>query len=85
MSQLIGWKDGESRLLVDPEEICCLDRVSSLNEEANCVHDLYTDGQPAGGSSSIWQDLVMSPLRASVQRELKAAIRYNEARFRPAM
>ncbi|GJM89013.1 hypothetical protein PR202_ga05608 [Eleusine coracana subsp. coracana] len=83
-AKLIGWKDGESSLLVDPEEIGCLERVRSLNEEANCVHDLYDDEQPASGSSSMWQDLVMSPSRASVQRELKAAIQNNEARFRQA-
>lgn len=82
MLQLIGWKDGESSLLVDPEEIGCLDRLRSLNEEADCVHELYADGQPTGGSSSAWQDLlVMSPSRVSAQRELKAAIERNEGRF----
>lgn len=80
--KLIGWKDGESSLLVDPEEIGCLDRLRSLNEEADCVHELYADGQPTGGSSSAWQDLlVMSPSRVSAQRELKAAIERNEGRF----
>lgn len=82
--QLIGWKDGGSNLLVDPEEIGCLERVSSLNEEADCVHELYADGQPTGGSSSVWQDLVMSPSRCPIQRELKAAIEKGEARFRSA-
>jgi len=84
LMQLIGWKDGGSSLLVDPEEIGCLERVSSLNEEADCVHELYADGQPTGGSSSVWQDMVMSPSRALAQRELKAAIEKGEARFRPA-
>lgn len=84
MLQLIGWKDGDSSLLVDTVEIGCLDRLRSLNEEANCVHELYADGQPTGGSLSAWQDLVMSPLRLSEQRELKAAIERNEARFKPA-
>lgn len=83
-AKLIGWKDGGSSLLVDPEEIGCLERVSSLNEEADCVHELYADGQPTGGSSSVWQDMVMSPSRALAQRELKAAIEKGEARFRPA-
>ncbi|KAF8719321.1 hypothetical protein HU200_024021 [Digitaria exilis] len=84
-AKLIGWKDGGSNLLVDPEEIVCLDRVGSLNEEADCVHELYADGQPTGDSSSVWEDLVMSPSRASAQRELKAAIEKGEARFRPAL
>jgi hypothetical protein len=35
--QLIGWKDKDSRLLVDVEEIGLLDRLSRINEEANCV------------------------------------------------
>ncbi|CAN6350522.1 unnamed protein product [Urochloa humidicola] len=83
-AKLIGWKDGGSNLLVDPEEIGCLERVSSLNEAADCVHELYSDGQPTGDSSSVWQDLVMSPSRVSAQRELKAAIEKGEARFRPA-
>uniref|UniRef100_A0A452ZHS4 Zeta toxin domain-containing protein n=1 Tax=Aegilops tauschii subsp. strangulata TaxID=200361 RepID=A0A452ZHS4_AEGTS len=79
--KLIGWKDGESNLLVDPEEIGCLERVSGLNDEANCVDELYPDGQP---SPSAWQDLVASPSRASVQRELRAAVQASEARFRAA-
>ncbi|KAJ1263576.1 hypothetical protein BS78_09G196300 [Paspalum vaginatum] len=83
-AKLIGWKDGESSLLVDTKEIGCLDRVKSLNEEANCVHELYADGQPTGGSSSEWQDLVLSPSRTSWQRQLRAAIEQSEARFRPA-
>ncbi|KAF8715852.1 hypothetical protein HU200_026806 [Digitaria exilis] len=84
-AKLIGWKDGGSNLLVDPEEIVCLDRVGSLNEEADCVHEVYADGQPTGGSSTVWEDLVMSPSRASAQRELKAAIEKGEARFKPAL
>uniref|UniRef100_A0A8R7P6F0 Zeta toxin domain-containing protein n=1 Tax=Triticum urartu TaxID=4572 RepID=A0A8R7P6F0_TRIUA len=79
--KLIGWKDGESNLLVDPEEIGCLERVSGLNDEANCVDELYPDGQP---SPSAWQDLVASPSRASVQRELRATVQASEARFRAA-
>lgn len=47
--QLIGWKDKDSRLLVDVDEIGLLDRVSRINEEANCVHELYPDGHPTDG------------------------------------
>ncbi|XP_003567167.2 uncharacterized protein LOC100839909 [Brachypodium distachyon] len=81
-AKLIGWKDGScSRLLVDVEEIELLDRVSRINEEADCVHELYPDGHPTGGAGSVWEDLVASPLRASIQRELKAAILDSEACF----
>jgi len=79
--QLIGWKDKDSRLLVDVEEIGLLDRVSRINEEANCVHELYPDGHPTGGAGSVWDDLVASPVRASIQRELKEAIFDSEACF----
>ncbi|OEL23646.1 hypothetical protein BAE44_0015341 [Dichanthelium oligosanthes] len=80
-AKLIGWKDKDSRLLVDVEEIGLLDRVSRINEEANCVHELYPDGHPTGGAESVWEDLVASPVRASIQRELKEAILDSEACF----
>ncbi|GJN40527.1 hypothetical protein PR202_gb29753 [Eleusine coracana subsp. coracana] len=80
--QLIGWKDKDSRLLVDVDEIGLLDRVSRINEEANCVHELYPEGgHPTDGAESVWEDLVASPLRASIQRELKEAILDSEACF----
>lgn len=79
--QLIGWKDKDSRLLVDVEEIGLLDRVSRINEDANCVHELYPDGHPTDGEGSVWEDLVASPVRASIQRELKEAILDSEACF----
>ncbi|RCV27599.1 hypothetical protein SETIT_5G337000v2 [Setaria italica] len=80
-AKLIGWKDKDSRLLVDVDEIGLLDRVSRINEEANCVHELYPDGHPTGGAGSVWEDLVASPVRASIQRELKEAILDSEACF----
>ncbi|KAF0925281.1 hypothetical protein E2562_015988 [Oryza meyeriana var. granulata] len=79
-SKLIGWKDGESNLLVDPDEIGCLERVSSLNDEADCVHEIYQDGS----AGAAWEALVTSPSRAPAQREIKAAVQSNEARFRTA-
>ncbi|KAL6614407.1 hypothetical protein ACP70R_036677 [Stipagrostis hirtigluma subsp. patula] len=80
-AKLIAWKDVDSRLLVDVEEIGLLDRVSRINEEANCVHELYPDGHPTGGVGSVWEELVASPARASIQRELKEAILDSEACF----
>uniref|UniRef100_A0ACD5VUU3 Uncharacterized protein n=1 Tax=Avena sativa TaxID=4498 RepID=A0ACD5VUU3_AVESA len=80
-AKLIAWKDGDSRLLVDLEEIGLLDRISSINEEADCVHELYPDGHPTGGAGSVWEELVASPVRAAIQRELKAAIIESEACF----
>lgn len=66
---------------MDVEDIQLLDRVSGINEEANCVHELYQNGHPTGGAGSVWEDLVTSPERASIQRELKAAILKSEACF----
>uniref|UniRef100_A0A0E0HGQ2 Zeta toxin domain-containing protein n=2 Tax=Oryza TaxID=4527 RepID=A0A0E0HGQ2_ORYNI len=77
-AKLIGWKDGESNLLVDPEEIGCLERVSHLNDEADCVHEIYPDGSAAAA----WEALVTSPSRAPAQREIMAAVQRSEARFR---
>ncbi|KAJ1285640.1 hypothetical protein BS78_03G293600 [Paspalum vaginatum] len=80
-AKLIGWKDKDSRLLVDVDEIGLLDRVSRINEDANCVHELYPDGHPTDFEESVWEDLVASPVRASIQRELKEAILDSEACF----
>lgn len=66
---------------MDVQEIQLLDRVSCINEEADCVHELYQNGHPTGGAGSVWEDLVASPERASIQRELKVAILESEAYF----
>ncbi|XP_073004984.1 calmodulin calcium-dependent NAD kinase-like isoform X2 [Typha latifolia] len=78
-AKLIGWKDGNSSLLVEPHEIGCLEKVSSLNEEASSISELYPNGDTTCGLRSIWDDLVMSSSRASIQQELKHAIQEIEA------
>ncbi|KAG8078118.1 hypothetical protein GUJ93_ZPchr0007g3142 [Zizania palustris] len=81
-AKLIAWKDGGSRLQVVEEEIGLLDRVSRINEDADGVHELYPDGHPTGGAgSSVWEELVASPARAAIQRELREAILDSEACF----
>lgn len=80
VKQLIGWKDGGSNLLVEPLEYDCLQKVRQLNEDAASIHELYTGGVTVCGSGSIWNDMVMSPSRASVQSELKATIQAVESR-----
>ncbi|KAG8062788.1 hypothetical protein GUJ93_ZPchr0003g16619 [Zizania palustris] len=77
-AQLIARKDGNSSLLVEPREFGCLDKVSSLNENATSVHDLYPDGATACGSRSIWDDMIAAPARAGIQQELREAIRSME-------
>lgn len=72
--QLIGWKDGDNNILVDPQEINCLSKVSKLNEDADSIYELYPEADPTSGSGSIWNEVVMAPSRAHLQHELKIAI-----------
>ncbi|KAE8670405.1 hypothetical protein F3Y22_tig00112159pilonHSYRG00413 [Hibiscus syriacus] len=73
--KLIGWKDGDNKLLIDPDDIKWLSNVSMLNPEANCVYELYEQDQsPVVMPGSVWKDVVLSPARSSIQLELKASI-----------
>ncbi|CAL9043646.1 calmodulin calcium-dependent NAD kinase-like [Musa acuminata AAA Group] len=78
-AKLIGWKDGSSNLLVDPQEIICLEKLSKVNEDANSIYQLYPQEDTSSGSGFIWDDMVMSPTRESIQQELKAAIKRIES------
>ncbi|GMN48919.1 hypothetical protein TIFTF001_018088 [Ficus carica] len=72
--KLIGWKDRDRTLLVDPDEIDCLKRVGRLNDEANSIDELYKHPNPACEAGSVWKDIVLSPSRLNIQQELKYAI-----------
>lgn len=72
--KLIGWKDRDKTLLVDPEEISCLEMVSRLNEEADSINELYRRPNPACEAGSVWKDIVLSPSRINIQQELKYSI-----------
>lgn len=72
--QLIGWKEKEKTLLVDPEEIDCLKNVGRLNENADSIYELYRNPNPACEAGSIWKDIVLSPSRFNIQQELKYSI-----------
>ncbi|THU65379.1 hypothetical protein C4D60_Mb05t03020 [Musa balbisiana] len=78
-AKLIGWKDGSSNLLVDPQEIICLEKLSKVNEDANSIYELYPQEDTSSGSGFIWDEMVMSPTRESIQQELKAAIKRIES------
>ncbi|KGN61624.1 uncharacterized protein LOC101217539 [Cucumis sativus] len=79
--KLIGWKDGDNKLLVDPEEIKCVSVTSKLNENANSVYELYQDATNVlNEKSSIWKETVLSSSRPSVQMELKASIQSIESK-----
>lgn len=75
--KLIGWKDRDKTLLVDPDEIDCLKRVGRLNENAKSLYELYDD--PAC-EPAIWKDIVLSPSRLNIQQELKYCIQRIERR-----
>lgn len=72
--KLIGWKDRDKTLLVDPDEIDCLKRVGRLNDEANSISELYKRPNPAYAAGSVWKDIVLSPSRLNIQQELKYSI-----------
>ncbi|XP_039029534.1 uncharacterized protein LOC120163761 [Hibiscus syriacus] len=72
--KLIGWKDKDRTLLVDPDEIGCLKRIGRLNENADSIYELYRYPNPACQTGSIWKDIVLSPSRLNIQLELKYTI-----------
>ncbi|XP_018486281.1 calmodulin calcium-dependent NAD kinase-like isoform X2 [Raphanus sativus] len=73
--KLIAWKAGNSNLLVDPEDIECLKRVSSLNPDAESIYDLYSDSSLLSKPGSVWNDVVLVPSRPKVQKELTDTIK----------
>lgn len=72
--KLIGWKDRDKTLLVDPDEINCLKMVGMLNEDAESIYELYKHPNPNSEAGSVWKDIVLSPSRLTIQRELKYSI-----------
>ncbi|KAF2617393.1 hypothetical protein F2Q68_00038254 [Brassica cretica] len=73
--RLIAWKAGNSRLLVDPEDIECLKRVSNLNPDAESIYELYSDPSLLSQPGSVWTEIVIVPSRPEVQRKLNDTIK----------
>ncbi|KAK9068193.1 hypothetical protein SSX86_012304 [Deinandra increscens subsp. villosa] len=71
---LIGFKDGNSNLLVDQHQIKCLETLSEINDEAKSIYELYTDNKMLTGNDSVWRKHVLKPDRIESQRELKAVV-----------
>ncbi|GKB53581.1 zeta toxin domain, P-loop containing nucleoside triphosphate hydrolase [Tanacetum coccineum] len=80
--KLIGWKEKEKTLLVDPDEISSLELVESLNEKADSIYELYNNPNPIYGSGSVWHDIVMSPSRVNIQKDLKHSIQKIESKIK---
>ncbi|GLT42214.1 hypothetical protein SLA2020_162280 [Shorea laevis] len=72
--KLIAWKDGEGKILVDPDEIGCLETVRSLNPEAENVYELYSDPEKIYQPGSVWNDNILTSSRPSLQLELRTSI-----------
>ncbi|CAN4076832.1 unnamed protein product [Withania somnifera] len=73
--KMIGWKEKERTVLVDPDEIIVLQMVGRLNDGANSIYELYKNPHPAFQAGSIWKDIVLSPSRLNIHKELKYSIR----------
>ncbi|XP_075478295.1 calmodulin calcium-dependent NAD kinase-like [Primulina tabacum] len=73
--KLIAWKDGNSKILVDTDEIKCLDSVTNLNDEAECIYELNKDPEQINKPGSVWKDIVLLPTRPSLQQELKSVVK----------
>ncbi|KAK2647190.1 hypothetical protein Ddye_022385 [Dipteronia dyeriana] len=76
--RLIAWKNGDNKLLIDPDEIKCLKNVAHLKSNAESVYDLYSDPNSIFETGSVWKDIVLSPTRATLQLELKTSIQRTE-------
>ncbi|KAI3804268.1 hypothetical protein L1987_25686 [Smallanthus sonchifolius] len=72
--KLIGWKDGNSNLLVDRDQIKCLETLSEINDGADSIYELYANPNMLMDSGSVWKELVLAPERINLQRELKVVI-----------
>ncbi|KAL6343636.1 hypothetical protein AAG906_025001 [Vitis piasezkii] len=71
---LIAWKEGGNKLLVDPEAIKCLTVISTSNEDAENIYELYKQPNLVHEEGSVWKDIVLSPSRVSLQLELRTSI-----------
>lgn len=71
---MIAWKSGDSKLLFDPEEIKPFKLISSLNEEAESIYELYGESDQVFQPGSIWKDVVLVPERPKILQELHTAI-----------
>ncbi|KAI3829105.1 hypothetical protein L1987_03220 [Smallanthus sonchifolius] len=71
---LIGFKDGSSNLLVDRDQIKCLETLSEINDEADSIYELYADHKMLTDNDSVWKEHVLKPDRIGSQRDLKVVI-----------
>uniref|UniRef100_A0A5K0VDZ3 Uncharacterized protein n=1 Tax=Nymphaea colorata TaxID=210225 RepID=A0A5K0VDZ3_9MAGN len=72
---MIGWKkEGATNMQIDPNDYEWLRRVSTLNEDADSVEDLYKVEDSCLNARQIWRDVVASPTRKDNQLHLLNSI-----------
>ncbi|KVH88751.1 hypothetical protein Ccrd_025813 [Cynara cardunculus var. scolymus] len=72
--KLIGLKDRNSNLLVDPDQIKCLEILKEINDQADSICELYADPKTLLDLDSVWNEVVLNPTRIDLQCELKNVI-----------
>lgn len=77
--QLIGWKEGKSRLLVDNEGFAAVKQLTTLNQHATCIFDLYPGFTDKCGQLQKWKDKLVSQARSQRQETLRTQLLKYEA------
>ncbi|KAI3693111.1 hypothetical protein L6452_32941 [Arctium lappa] len=72
--KLIGWKDGNSNLLIDRDQIKCLEILMEINDQAGSIYELYANPKKLADLDSVWNEVVLKPTRTYLQRDLKDVI-----------
>ncbi|KAL4287926.1 hypothetical protein AHAS_Ahas19G0235000 [Arachis hypogaea] len=72
--KLIAWKDGDHNLLVDPEDIKCLEMIGGLNVEADSIYELYKEPSLIMEPGSVWKETVLSSSRTSDHKLLRETL-----------
>ncbi|KAL8162756.1 hypothetical protein V2J09_014245 [Rumex salicifolius] len=82
--KMIAWKSGANKVLVDPENFKIVNSLSSLNDDAESIYELYKQlPNPIYEPGSVWKDIVLHPSRPDVQLQLKTAIQKLESTIGP--
>ncbi|XP_057746518.1 calmodulin calcium-dependent NAD kinase-like [Arachis stenosperma] len=72
--KLIEWKDDDHNLLVDPEDIKCLEMIGGLNVEADSIYELYKEPSLTMEPGSVSKEIILSSSRTSHHKWLRETI-----------
>lgn len=76
--QLIEWTNDSHNLQVEREVLKCLKMISSLNTEADSIYELYNETD----TTTVWNDIVLSPSRSNDVEKLRESIQKIEKTIR---